>query len=470
MEGTTGLDTSFGSIHFGTARLGDLRRTKRLVRVANEFVRHPGGTFPDKLPDPSQLDAFYDLMAAEEVTHQSVLEPHLQHTRAAMRGEPGVVLILHDTTVLDYSGLDIPELGQVGNGHGRGYYCHNSLAITADRRVLGLAAQILHVRRIVPPGETKAQRRAAARCESRLWRDAAASIPAPPAGRTWVDIADRGADITEFLDHEEAAGKSYVVRSQHNRIVEIAESDAPGGRRRTKLHDFARTLPAATWRTVEVSAQAGQPARTARVNVAFAAVTIIPPRQARGRERGVPLGVFLIRAWEAEPPEGVKPLEWILVTNVATTESAQAQERVDWYAARPVVEEYHKAQKTGCAIEQMQWTYADRLRPAIALVSVVALTLLGLRALGRDERHRGEPATTMVPRHWVVLLARWRYGEARSDLTVEEFVWALGRLGGHQNRPSDGPPGWITLWRGWTKLMTMVLGAELERPQKCGGT
>jgi hypothetical protein len=470
MEGTTGLDTSFGSVHFGAARLGDLRRTTRLVRVADAFVRHPGGTFPDKLPDPHQLDAFDNLMAAEDVTHQSVLEPHIRHTRAAARGEPGVVLILHDTTVLDYSGLDIPELGQIGNGHGRGYYCHHSLAITADRRVLGRLSQVLHVRRVVPPGETKAQRRAPERCESRLWRDAAASIPTAPAGRTWVDIADRGAEITEFLDHEDAAGKSYVVRSQHNRIVAIADPDAPGGRRRSKLHDLARTLPATAWRAVEVSAQPGQPAREARVGVAYAAVTIIPPRPPRGRERGVPLEVVILRADEEGPPAGVKPLEWILVTNVATADDEPAGERVDWYAARPVVEEYHKAQKTGCAIEQMPWTYADRLKPAIALVSVVALTLLGLRALGRDERHRDEPATRMVPRRWVELLARWRYGEARSDLTVEEFIWALGRLGGHQNRPSDGPPGWITLWRGWTKLMTMVLGAELEDPPRCGGT
>jgi Transposase DNA-binding len=470
MEGSTGLDTSFGHIHFAAARLGDARRTKRLVRVADDFVRHPGGSFPDKLSDPYQLDAFYRLMAAEDVTHHSVLEPHILHTLAAMRAEPGVVLILHDTTVLDYSGLDIPELGQIGNGHGRGYYCHNSLAVATDRRVFGLASQVLHVRRVVPPGETKAQRRAHERCESRLWRDAAASIPTAPAGRTWVDIADRGADITEFLDHEEAAGKAYVVRSQHNRIVEIADPAAPGGRRRTKLHDFARALPATSWRAVEVSAQPGQPARAARVGVAFAAATIIPPRQPRGRERGVPLEVVIIRVSEEGPPEGVKPLEWILVTNVATADSGQAGERVDWYAARPVVEEYHKAQKTGCGIEQMQWTHADRLRPAIALVSVVALTLLGLRALGRDERHRDEPATAMVPRRWVELLARWRYGEARSDLTLAEFLWALGRLGGHQNRPSDGPPGWITLWRGWTKLMTMVLGAELERPSKCGGT
>jgi hypothetical protein len=103
-------------------------------------------------------------------------------------------------------------------------------------------------------------------------------------------------------------------------------------------------------------------------------------------------------------------------------------------------------------------------------VSVVVLTLLGLRALGRDERRRDEPATTMVPRTWVELLARGRYGEASPDLTVEEFIWALGRLSGHENRPSDGPPGWMTLRRGWTQLMTMVLSAELEDPPRCGGT
>src|SRR5262249_60701585 len=88
-EGPTGLATRFGGVHFGAARLGDLRRTKRLVRVADAFVRHPGGTFPDKLPDPHQLDAFYHLMAAEDVTHRSVLEPHIRQALAAARGEPG---------------------------------------------------------------------------------------------------------------------------------------------------------------------------------------------------------------------------------------------------------------------------------------------------------------------------------------------------------------------------------------------
>ena len=33
----------------------------------------------------------------------------------------GTVLGIHDTTELDYSGLSIPQLGQIGNGSGRGY-------------------------------------------------------------------------------------------------------------------------------------------------------------------------------------------------------------------------------------------------------------------------------------------------------------------------------------------------------------
>ena len=89
-----------------------------------------------------------------------------------------------------------------------------------------------------------------------------------------------------------------------------------------------------------------------------------------------------------------------------------------------VVEEYHKCQKTGCDIEQMQFASAERLQPAIALVSVVALTLLQLRDWARQDGHKDQPATAWVPPLWVRLLAQWRYGQGRTGLTVEEFVLA----------------------------------------------
>jgi hypothetical protein len=46
---------------------------------------------------------------------------------------------------------------------------------------------------------------------------------------------------------------------------------------------------------------------------------------------------------------------------------------------------------------------------------------------------------------------------------VKAFFMHVARLGGHQNRKCDGFPGWITLWRGWMKLQSMVDGYEAAR-------
>jgi hypothetical protein len=453
---------SFGQQHFGGAALGHQARVKRLVETADRLVAHPGGTLPDKLAEPADLKGLYRLVERPAVTHASVLAAHRARTLQLMRDCAGVVLVIHDTTVLDYSGLETlaAELGQVGNGHGRGYYCHNSLAVVAQtRQALGLAAQRLHRRRHVPRGEKRAQRRQRPDRESRLWKSASADIPAAPPGRQWIDVADRGADITEFLDYEQAAGKHYLVRSQHNRRLELADPNQPGQTRHVKLHDWARSLPLIEERSQKVQARAGQAARAARLGVAWGAATLVPPRQPRGQERGVLLPVWVVRVAELEPPAGLEPLEWILLTNLPVTDAAAAWQCADWYGVRWVCEEYHKAQKTGCGIEALQFRHRDRLEPVIALLSVVALTLLELRDLSRQPEARTQPAADVLPWAWVRLLSRWRHQQERPDWTVQDFYYALARLGGHQNRKHDHPPGWLVLWRGWTKLQAMLAGA-----------
>jgi hypothetical protein len=139
-------------------------------------------------------------MNRPEVGHEQLIRAAAAHTHRRRIDHQGVVLILHDSTVLDYSGLDsLTDLGQVGDGHGRGFYAHDSLAVSADRRALGLAWQILHRRRKVNKGETKAQGSKNPRRESRLWKAACEQIPAAPDEQPWVDVADRGSDIPEFL-------------------------------------------------------------------------------------------------------------------------------------------------------------------------------------------------------------------------------------------------------------------------------
>src|SRR3989442_973395 len=84
----------------------------------------------------------------------------------------------------------------------------NSMAVAAHSgELLGLAHQILHRRADVPKGETEAAKRERATRESLLWIQACTAIGPAPAGCTWVDVCDRGADTFEFLDSEVVAGR-----------------------------------------------------------------------------------------------------------------------------------------------------------------------------------------------------------------------------------------------------------------------
>jgi hypothetical protein len=467
---------SFGKEHFSAARLGDRRRTRCLVDLADRFARHPSGSLPQKCQDPNALRRCYDLMKCPAVTHQSVLDPHVRRTTDLLLRQRGVVLVVHDPTELDYSGLAslAGQLGQIGEGHGKGYICHNSLAVLPQgKAVLGLLGQILHRRDRVPKDETPAQCAARESRESRLWLKAVGAIDQAvaracrlngwqglPQGLAVVDVSDRASDTFEFLDEEDRLRRNYVLRSKANRRIRVGHG---GQGAAALLHGHLRGLPpCGGQRRVTVGGRDGQPPREAVVRLAFAAVEVLPPEGHPGNYRRVAQKAWAIRVWESSPPEGAEPVEWFLLTNLAVASEAAAWEKVEWYCCRWVAEEFHKAQKTGCDIEGPQVTYLGRLEPMIALLSVVATTLLSLRDLSRDARLRGLPATAVTDEESVAVLSGWRYREQR-PLSVREFFLALARLGGHQNRKCDGEPGWLVLWRGWVSLQQMVAGARAAR-------
>lgn len=463
MEGTVYGET-FGQEQFGLANLGDKRRTARLIRLADKVAGHPGGTLPDKVNDPASLKALYRLMNCKAVTHASVLAAPAERTREKMAAAEGTVLVIHDDTELDFTGLkSLGTLGQIGNGNHRGYLAHNVLAIQAEtREVLGLAYQHLAKRPKIARKESRKQRRDRPDRESRCWKRASAQLPAAPPGRRYVELADRGADLLEFLDFVESRDKYYLVRSKHNRCICLENGTE------TKLHDFARGLPEGGRRTVEVAGTDKRRPRTATVAVSWARVTLLIPKQPRGEVRGIPLTTWVVYLREIDSPAGAEPLEWILLTNVPVTNFQEACQRIDWYGDRWVIEEYHKGLKTGCQIEDMQFTEESRLQPAIALLSVVAVSLLNLRDASRRPDAHILPATAFFPVLLVLVLSLWRFRQRRTDLTVHEFCYALARLGGHQNRKGDHRPGWLVLWRGWTKLQAMAEHAYSLDEERCG--
>jgi Transposase DNA-binding len=458
----TAATRSFGETHFAGAKLGNKARTRRLVKLADQMTRHPGGTLPQKMRDPAALQAAYRLMQQEKVTHAAVLAPHIAYTRDRLIEHPGPVLVICDSTELDYTHItSLKKLGQIGDGYGRGYICHHALAVDPQtRHALGLTNQILHIRAEPPKGETRAKRRQRKSRESRLWPEGTRELP---GDSKLIVVCDRGGDTFEELEHEQCSGRRFVIRSRHNRRILDEHS---GSVKKQYLETTLRREPACGTFTLEIAAAEGRAARTAALSVSFRALRLAPPRNKRGDHSDQPLAVWVVRVWEPNPPAGEKGLEWVLLTNEPVVSFDDAWRVIEWYECRWVVEEYHKAQKTGCAIEQLQFTDEARLEPMIAILSVVALTLLNLRDASRAANAKTTPATTVVAQEYVEVLSLWRHKEVRNDWTVHDFFYALARLGGHQNRNRDKRPGWQVLWQGWTALQLLAAGAQAERRRK----
>ena len=445
---------SFADAAFPDLDLGDARLNRRFAAVARAALEHPADPLPDKFHDPAGYIGCLRLLHHARVTHDALLSCHQVAVLDRLEAHDDVVLFLHDTTDLDYSGHATlaPALGQIGNGGGRGYLCHNTLAVDpATRAVFGLVSQILHARPRVGPDEPVAAKRARADRESRLWLRGVDHVGPAPAGRTWMHVADRGADTFEFLQALSDRRQAFLIRSAHDRALDLAPAAGAPGR----LHAWLRAQPAQAAWAVGVGAGPGRAARTAQVCATAHRLTVRPPQVRQGEYRREALSVWAIRVWEPDPPAGADGLEWVLLTDRPAGTPEQIRTLVGYYECRPLIEEFHKGQKTGAGIEKLQLQDAASLRAAIALLSVVAVALVNLRVAGRDPQQAAAPARAFVPALWVQVLSRWRY-RAERDLTVAEFTLALGRLGGHLNRRADGLPGWQTLWRGWERLHTMI--------------
>jgi hypothetical protein len=471
---------------FRHAQLGHKTRPLRLAATAGLLAEEAAGrSLPDRLPRRADYDAALNLVNLPGVTHHALLLPHSQATRQRMLARPGVVLNISDTTDLDFSGLKIACLGPIGNGLNRGFECHNSLALDpATGDVLGLTSQILHVREndfqieaercahaaaaeATDPAKPKPKKKKAGRRsdetaehrrqrlsrESRLWVKGCEALGAVPEGKLWVDVCDRAADTFEYLEFMAKRSRHYTIRSAQNRALVVVEGQE---QEPTLLHDRLRSVPGVMSWQVEIAANHGQVARTATVEMAWRPVRIKAPREHKGEHGDEPVDVWAIRVWEPQPPVGVKePLEWLLLTNVVVHNDAEARERVGWYERRAVVEEFHKAQKTGMGIETLQLQSRHGLEGMIAILSVLAVALLNLRQMGRQEEAARQPAATVVDPQWVAVLSIWTYGERR-ELSVRQFYLDLARLGGYRNRRRGAWPGWLVLWRGLTKLLHMV--------------
>lgn len=457
------------------ATLGDPRRQERAQTIAAAMARQPGVSLPQMFDRKYDIDATYAFFKRPEATPANLQAGHRQQVLEQAAAPGSTVLLLEDGSQLIWNAHQpIAGLGPVGTGHKgeQGFILHSVLAVhwpglvaldAGQRRpaveVLGLADQQYHVRTPRPadrpPDQTR--RHAVREFESQIWERAGEHLGPAPSGARWVRVCDREADIYEYLAACQRLGHGFVVRAAYDRSLE----DEDGQKAADKLFEVARSAPALGEFELFLRGRAGQSARTARLSLAATTVRLRSP-QRPGQSAGSqpPIACMVVRVWEAEPPTGVKaPLEWILLTDAVAETLAQAREVALQYSCRWLIEEFHKGLKTGLGAERLQLEKASRLFAAIALMSLVGLRLIDLREAVRVAPEAPAEQAGLSELELGVLRAKLK----RPIRTVREVALAIGRLGGHMNRKSDGLPGWQTLWRGMKVLELLVQGVNLSK-------
>jgi hypothetical protein len=357
---------------FGDCQLGDVRRTKRLIDVAEQVANNPSASFPRQMESWGDLKAAYRLFGRKEVSFEAIARPHWQQTRSVA---PGRYLVLGDTTEIDFGyHRDIEGLSKIGNGSGRGFLLHNALMVATDTEaIIGVAGQVIHYRQPAPKKENKSRRFKRQR-ESRVWGDVVDQIGLPAEGVQLIHVFDRGADDFEVFCHLIENRGDWVVRakSTHRKVHTPSGEEMP-------LQAYVETLPLGGTYELKLRARPKQPARTAKLEVYSGALSMPIPRHRSAYVKGLnpaPLTMSVVWVREVDAPAGVKPIEWVLYTSLPVETFDDAWTVIEYYECRWLIEEYHKALKTGCGVQRRLLRKAKRLEPVVGLMSVVAVRLL----------------------------------------------------------------------------------------------
>jgi hypothetical protein len=451
------------------AELGDKRRTERLKKMAVALAKDPRGTIHGSLLTWREAKGAYRLLNRAEVTHTAVLKPHWQRTLERCRNS-SEVLLLEDTTSLNYQSHPATKgLGRIGDDRNQGLYVHSTLALQIngwsetqepEGVLLGMFGQHCwaRTRPTIGVGKERKQKRLQRPRESQRWAAVLAKQGEPPPDVRWTLVADREGDIYEVLRQCRAHKFDFIIRSNQARALEgQAGSVFSAVAAERELGRF----------TIELRARPGQPAR--RANLAVRATTIKLRAPYRPGCKLEPLELNVVEAREVGAPAEVKePIVWVLLTSWPVTTFTDALRVVKAYACRWLIEEYHKALKTGVGIEKSQLQEARKLMALTGILSLVAIWLLNLKLPAQTNPTQPLSKDDLPSEVLEVLVHK---GLLPSNGCTQLMVLtAIARLGGFLGRKHDGTPGWQILWRGWKVLALLTEGFRFRPPdlrQEC---
>lgn len=409
--------------------------------------------------DEAGEKAFGRFLRNQRVSETELIAEARSHLLAQVAGRR--VLAIQDTSEINFSQHKRSKalFGTGGNGVDPAFFIHPVLVADADSGViLGLLDVQLWERQGAVAQDPE---RTTDMKESRRWlAGAEAAVILRQAGATCVTvIADREGDLYPAFARRPSEVE-LLVRAQTDRVL------AGGGH----LFSHLDSLPVAEQFFLDLPAVPGRAARRAKMVLRFGPVSIARPIRSPDRDLPKSVSLYALDVREIDPPAGVAPVHWRLLSSAPIETLAMAQQAIADYRRRWHIEQLFRALKSqGLDLEESQIETPAILRKLaiIALrAAVICMQLVHARS-GVDQR----PAKAAFHDEDVEVLeaiaptVNGRTERLRNPFPPRSLPWAawiIARLGGWNGARNAKPPGPITMHRGLQCFHEIARGFRLK--------
>jgi Transposase DNA-binding/Transposase DDE domain len=446
---------------------GHKQRSKRFLKLLAVIGTQIEVAIPQCFSNRSQSKGAYRFLSNKNVAAFMILAAERDRLVELIRqSKPGVVLAIQDTTTLDYSTNRASSRLQIlQNEHQKGFYAHNHLLVSEQGVPLGVFDQYTWNRRLDELGVRKAKRRSLPieAKESYRWLQQTELLQdtfAEDQQTTFIELCDREGDIHEVLECQQHAHIHYLIRARGDRI----EQESNVAIRPALLQKWPEAQG-----TFELDILDSDPAkrRTAQLEIRYASFTLRPCTSSKARAKRKAIELQVVWAREVNDPQQVsKTIDWLLFTTLPVNSVADALQMVQYYKLRWRIEQFHYVLKVGCRIEELQLKEPQSLENAIALYSLLAVQVLSLQFLAREQplapmQIAGfDPIAYKAGVLYLKAKAGAKYDPDKPNPTITDILQIVAQIGGSTLQKGK-PIGSKIIWRGLKDLQLIVQAFEI---------
>ncbi len=273
-------------------------------------------------------------------------------------------------------------------------------------------------------------------------------------------IADREADIYEFLSSTVANNVHYIIRSKSNRNTIQHQ----------KVWDILPEKPDLGSYTINIATDHRKNRKNENITlkVRYAKVNITKGSHKGSFKYPDDVALNIVEAYE----EKTNGINWKLLTTHEINDFKDAYQVIEWYSQRWMIEQVHRLLKhKGFQIEDSELESGWAIRK-LCVIMLSALLRIFQMNMAYNDPEGGQPIQEVFSSEEIECLkhvcaklqGKTVKLQNNNDATKLKWAtWIIARLGGWTGYQSQGNPGIILLKRGLDKFCAIYYGWQLAR-------